>query len=117
MGDQPLPPSAQAKLTPAPAPHRRKVQSLCPERSSSCTHIWGPSQTGGILPLTLQQDLPIQAGQVLACKSTRGGEKGHRGGEDERKRSRVLNSSRVKWLTHHLVNECGDQTQDHRDNP
>ena len=94
MEEQLLPPSAQAKLTPAPAPHRRKVQSLCPERSSSCTHIWGPSQTGGILPLALQQDLPIQADQVLACKSSRGGGRGHRGGDDER------NSREVEYLSH-----------------
>lgn len=55
-----------------PQPHPRgNCRVSAPERSSPCTHIWGPPQTGGLLPLTLQQDLPIQAVQLLTNKGSR----------------------------------------------
>lgn len=55
-----------------PQPHPRGNCSVsAPERSSPCTHIWGPPQAGGPLPLTLQQDLPLQAIQLVTNKGSR----------------------------------------------
>ena len=70
---------------PLPQPHPRgNCRVSAPERSSPCTHIWGPPQTGGLLPLTLQQDLPIQAVQLLTARVPEGGQRGHGGGDDKR---------------------------------
>lgn len=117
MGGQPLLLSAQAKPA-LPQPHTGGNCGVSAQSEGPLALTSGVPHKRGILPLTRQQDLPIQAVQALACKSPEEGRKDT--GEEVTRgpaRSRALNPSREKWLTHCLANECGDQTQDHRDDP
>lgn len=68
----------QADLIPA-QPHPRSLEGLC--------DVWRPPQSGGFLPITLQQDLSVQVVQVLTNEVSRKRGERKQGEDDERNKN------------------------------